>query len=313
MARLMPALMLLALLVSRVLAAPLPEAPQAAMVVEVTGAVKTDLGETLELMQLLRVGTTLVLGPAARVRVTFKESGKREKLEGPGRVVIEEDGCYVESGSTKQTIEDERGTRVVVPRDENLRRMGGELQASLDNQMPALAYVDMSGTRTAVRPAVAQDPAAPKRITLFTSPALLPSKPVMLRWRGGPALFTITAKTSSGPLYREKLAGGEVRYRGPDLVPGLYTIQAGDAQRELLILSPYEANQIGLNPQLASRSDWLVRISQLIHCGLLDEAVAVTRRSLKLHTGDRELSLLLARLLKLQGKFQEAEELEQSL
>lgn len=116
-------------------------AERVAMFTEVVGPVRVRGAQARTLMGLGPSSEVEVLG-GARATLTFFQDGHREKLRGPCKVRVSASGAVLLSGASGSLVRTPAAPATVqAPAGQNLRRMGGGLQALADPDSPERAQV----------------------------------------------------------------------------------------------------------------------------------------------------------------------------
>ncbi len=104
---------------------------RAAMVTETKGALSAG-GKPLRTLQVLAEGVEAEIPAGGKMRLVYLVSGQKESVTGPCRVRIGSAGSSRLSGTGQVVGEQAGGVKTKLQKSENLRRMGGSLQANAD-------------------------------------------------------------------------------------------------------------------------------------------------------------------------------------
>ncbi len=106
-----------------------------ALVVEVKGSVTATLnGQTTSLrtLQVVDGANKVTVAAKSRLRLVYLQTGRKETITGPLAFTLSPDGAREPSGAGKIEVVKAQGANTLVPRDENLRRMGGAVHAQAE-------------------------------------------------------------------------------------------------------------------------------------------------------------------------------------
>ncbi len=242
---------------------------RAAVLTDVKGAVflSDPAGRTpVSLLRVLEEGQQLELEPGSKVALACFGDGRTDLVTGPCRIQVGLQKTVLKAGSAGQIKSVPAGqSRALVPRGENLERLGGSMQAYLDvNKATTPPLFMQMGVRFAEQ-------------TRFTSPPHFRLKAF------SPAQLTLLDR-SSKVLWTKTTDRGEVR--GPKLPPGSYRLKAVDQEgieSELAfeVISQTESNQVALARKEAAAalkarpgdlSPRILLIGAYLERGLLSEA-----------------------------------------
>ncbi len=231
----------------------------------------------VKLLRVLEAGQQLELDPGARVALACYSDGRTDRATGPCRLEVTADRTLLVEGSPGQLKSlPPSHSRALVPRGENLERLGGSMQAYLDVNKVSIPPPFLSQMGVVF--------SGQKR---FLSPPLFRIKAT------SPSQLKIVDQTGK-VLWTKRTDRAQVR--GPKLAPGRYTIKAvdeGGVESELpfQVLTASESEEVGLarkdaNAALKARKDdlspHLLLIGVYLEQGLLgeawDEAAKVSRK-----------------------------------
>jgi hypothetical protein len=290
------------------------------MVLEVKGEVKASTdGRTrpLRTLQALPRGTKVMVASGSFLRLTYLQSGLRETVTGPLIFITGSTASAVVEGRGKLASERSDGSTTLVPKSENLRRMGGAKHARQDLDAGGLmfAYIPTNTGEHQVR----IDPKP--RIQDF-SPSLrqLPTDRE-LTWIGGTEPYHVKLLREDGKV-EVNLSDTGSALPLPELEGGYaYKLLVADSQgkeadpMEFYILSKAEAEDVRRdllaiakrhgNNRLAELSEG---IAYLQARGLLEEALPLAKEAVSLSPEDVGLLTELGRLQINLGRLVDAEE-----
>jgi hypothetical protein len=306
------------------------ELARAAMVTQTSGG-STCQSKPLRPLQVLGEGSTIDVPSGASLRLVYLESGCKESVSGP---------CQLRVGSAESKIlSNDPDTRVVVEqaskgttklrKSENIRRMGGSLQAYADKSTGELIAmvtgIDESSPnyvppQTGQARTVAIDR---KTLRMVGIPRASANPDVYreLRWRGGAGPYRVhllqedeevAQATVDKPLF---VVPKEVRF-----IPGkVYklVVESQESQASLrhdfTVLLPSEQNALQADiKDFAAllgggpKEQAIARISVEQEWGLWTEALADCRTAIHEYPDDPGLQAELGRTLLLLGELEEA-------
>lgn len=109
--------------------------PKTALIVEAKGSVTATLnGKTTSLrtLQVVDGASKVNVAAKSRLRLVYLQTGRKETITGPLVFTLSPDGAREPSGTGKIEVAKAQGANTLVPRDENLRRMGGAVHAQAE-------------------------------------------------------------------------------------------------------------------------------------------------------------------------------------
>lgn len=283
-----------------------------ALVLEVRGQSSADVGgriRPLRTLQALPLGARVTVGSGGRVRLAFLTSGHKETLEGPIQVTIGRSSSGDIGGEGSVSVQRPSGSRTLIPRSENLRRMGGARHAY--QEMEALDLIaqlpdDLHTykVRFDPKPRISEFPPALRRLE--------PGRQIF--WIGGVEPYTVALRRDDGRTEIER-TDYDSSFLWPPLEGGhAYTLQVTDSEgarsdpMEFYLLSAAEAEEVERDlADLASGQLPAESIAYLEARGLWEDALAATRTALQDCPDDVGLLTALGRLQLLLGRSQEAE------
>lgn len=300
---------------------------RAALVLETKGNNSLMLGTKevrMRTLQVLPPGSTVSVPKDGRLRLSYFRSGRKEKVSGPCRFKITTTASQKLEGSGKIEIQARRNATTELKKDENLRRMGGELQASVTNDPSttlamlepkrSLSYqVNTSIVRTSPdRPSPAEvmsQAAKPCEPFGFGPYFLTPEDVVELRWKGGPRPTKLRLRQGDKILAEVKAQEPVCAVDSELIKPSLeYIIELpGEGKQKKLVpfatLSQSELREyhrIAYRIRDEERNDRQSLLSQLIYLqlgmGLLNRAERTALQAIKEYSDDPGFYFTLARI-----------------
>ena len=298
-----------------------------ALIVEVQGSVAATLnGKTTNLRTLQIVdGTSKVsVGAKSRLRLVYLQSGRKETITGPLTFTLSPDGAREASGTGKIEVGKSQGANTLVPRDENLRRMGGAVHAQAEKSpLELLDQVAMVSVPNPSPPPPAPTTMPVKMPTVEPGAQVRSSRPVLcnispafrwvrssqkVSWVQGRAPFAVTLTREDGiiELALPKTSAREIVL--PELARGhSYTLEVKDesgavGSEEFYILSSEEDRQLREDRRLFlagadDRLDSLIaEIAFFEARGLLLEALPLAEEAARRAPNDPGVRAALGRL-----------------
>jgi hypothetical protein len=304
---------------------------RAAMVTETTGGAISST-RPLRTLQVLAEGSKIDVKEGARLRLVYLQSGKKEAVKGPCTLEIGSAGSKLMEGPGAVVEEAAGGAKTKLRRSENIRRMGGSLQASADGHHKAtpeqgpeqiLAMIDAP-------PGVAESAGSQSRtIEVDTSRLRATMLPLVafsadafqnLSWSGGTSPFRASL-TCHGEVI-DQASGLQQRSWAPKVryIPGkVYELTLdGEGAREhlvcgFMVLLPseradFESNVSEFSAMLggSERDLLLTRITLAEDWGLWLEALEYARKAVAAFPEDAGLQAALGRVLFNLGDHDEA-------
>ena len=291
---------------------------RAAMITEAKGP-STYASKPLRTLQVLSEGSQLDVPSGARLRLVYLESGQKESVSGPCQVRIGANDSKVLSGSGKLVVEQSNKATTKVRRSENLRRMGGSLQAQVDDDLEdliaMLPTMEPPGSRgVTIDPSVVaakNTPQAAISVDAFKQ----------LQWRGGTPPFRVSLV-----LDEQVLASAEVSERFWDLpkevriVPGqVYQLKVDEVNgsarmvHDFTVLLPSQRKELEASvDELAKmlggseRDRLMAELAGQEEWGLWLEAKASAEQAVKAYPDDPGFQTVLGRTLLNLGDLEEA-------
>lgn len=281
--------------------------PRVALVLEVKGEVEATIGartRPLRTLQGLPKGVPVTVARGAQLRLTYLSSGLRETVHGPLTLVVGKDSSTRREGSGKYIAEDPVGSTTLVPRSENMRRMGGARHAY--QELDALGLIAKLPEQVAEE--VRFDPKPRIQDTTPTMREVRPGREIA--WKGGEGPYTVRLERDDGRLEVEQRVEASALVL-PSLEGGhLYTLAVSDSNGAVAdalhfyLLSPDEAAAIELDLAGLSRLEAIVYLEAR---GLYEEALPLAEQAASAAPNDVGLLTTLGRLQLVLGQNKQAE------
>ena len=302
--------------------------PKTALIVETKGGATAFFGGKTSPVRTLQVlpETSKVTVPAkARVRLVYLADGRKETAIGPLSFTLSKDGAIEVSGAGKLETSRADGASTLVPRDENLRRMGGAVHAQAEKSplelletvaMAAPAPVPRSGVISAAGSPKSSDSAAPPSLVRSSKPIICNVSPVFrwvrsiqkVSWSQGRPPFKVTLTRDDGiiELAVPKTEAREITF--PELGRGhTYTLLVKDdsgseGREEFYILSSEQDRQLREDKRellsgLSNRQESLIaQVAFFEARGLLFEALPLAEEAIQRFSDDPGVWLALGRI-----------------
>lgn len=294
---------------------------RASMVLEVSGGATAMIegrNKPLRTLQTLPSGTKVEVPSGGVLRMAYLESGRKEKITGPYSVVIGSQASETgaQGGKGRLEVEASRGATTLVPRSNNLRRMGGTIHAQ--TQLEALDLVAMIPIESNARE-VRIDP-KPRIQDLPPGFSHLPPGREVY-WIGGDPPYKVLLSRDDGEVIVEQQQASSALTL-PALAPGHeYTLQVTDGKdaradaKTFYLLSKSEARTLNEELKMIAKANQSSRIEELVlsiayleERGLLGEALPLAEEAAKLQPNDPGLLTTLGRLQLQLGRFSEADQ-----
>jgi hypothetical protein len=308
---------------------------RAAMITEISGGGELD-GRPVRTLQVLPEGSKVGVPEGAVLRLVYLQSGSKETINGPCLVQVGSTASRLLEGSGKVREQQGSGARTNLRRTENIRRMGGSLQAHLGPQDErALATPEQSPQELlALLPDSEVPPppgpaALPRIVSVDDSRLRLLDVPLVsfsdepyqkMAWEGGQGPFQVSLLRNGEQVASDRVpfrnwTPGEVRF-----IPGqLYELSLLDEQsnatltRPFMVLLPsekmeFEANVAEFSEMLggSERDRLLTRITLAEDWGLWLDALSQARLAVKAYPQDSGFQAALGRALFNLGRLSEA-------
>ena len=106
-----------------------------ALIVEVKGSVTATLNgkaASLRTLQVVDGASKVTVGAKSWLRLVYLQTGRKETITGPLAFTLSPEGAREPIGAGKIEVAKSQGANTLVPRDENLRRMGGAVHAQAE-------------------------------------------------------------------------------------------------------------------------------------------------------------------------------------
>lgn len=285
------------------------------MVLEVKGKATALLSgrvKPLRTLQTLSSGTEIEVAQGGVLRLAYLENGRREKITGPCSLTIGSTGSQDAKGKGNLEVEAERGTTTLLPRSENLRRMGGTIHAKAQLEaMDLIASLPVEKTHQ-----VRIDP-KPRIQDLPPSLSVIPPGREVY-WIGGEPPYTVSIRREEGAVeLRQEQTSSALAL--PPLEPGhVFVLEVVDGKgitadpKTFYLLSQEERQAVASDleriAKQGSRHEQLaLSIAYLEARGLLTEALAFAEQAVAREPNDVGLLTTLGRLQLQLGRQQEAE------
>ena len=294
---------------------------RAAMITETHGAQNAG-GQPLRTLQVLAEGVEANIPAGGKLRLVYLVSGQKESVSGPCRVRIGSAGSIRVSGTGQVVGEQSGGVKTKIQRSENIRRMGGALQATAD--IPAEGLLAMLADSAADSTAGARSTAFPDRLRLLNCPPVSASPSVYqsIHWASGAAPFRVTISSQGEEL--ESVTVNERVLNLPErrFIPGkIYQIQIiGNApgerlSQDFMVILPSERNAmeseiahfseaLGAEP----RDRFVAEISVQEEWGLLLDALNTCEQAVAEFPEDSGFQAALGRTFLNLGEYEKARE-----
>lgn len=233
--------------------AALAQLSRAAMVTQLSGGGQL-AGKPIRTLQVLAEGSEISVPSGANLRLVYLQSGHKEALSGPLKFRVGQSGSKKLEGAGKLVEEAGGGSNTRLPKSDNLRRMGGSLQARRETVPDATPdqgpteVLAMLGEPAPPLPPPPPPPPPPAPGAPSAQPAVAPAAPIArtvgipgeplrpymlpllalkgesylpLAWKGGQGPFTVTVVSEGAEVCR--LSGVQERQIQPEelrLIPG---------------------------------------------------------------------------------------------
>ena len=305
--------------------------PKAALVVEAKGGISSSLGGrtvNLRTLQVVAESTKVAVPAKARLRLVYLQSGRKETITGPVTFVISTGGAKEVTGAGKVDVIKSEGANTLVPRDENLRRMGGAVHAQAEKSpVELLNEVAMVAPPPPPPHSVKMPTNLPSRTVRTSRPVIQKVSPVFrwvrssqeVSWEQGRPPFAVTITREDGiiELALSKTSAREILF--PELARGHeYVLQVKDdsgaiAKESFYILSSDEDRDLREDRRLAlsglsdRRESLVAEIAFFEARGLLLEALPLAQEAVRRDPDDAGIRAALGRLQMQLGMDEEAE------
>ncbi len=306
--------------------------PKAALVVEARGSISATLNgkaSNLRTLQVVAESTKVTVPSKTRLRLVYLQSGRKETITGPVSFVLSSNGATDVTGAGKVEVTKSEGANTLVPRDENLRRMGGAVHAKAEKS-PLELLEEVAMVSSPAAPATSKMPTMkpPQIAVVRTSKPLIRNVSPVFRWvrsiqkvswSQGRAPFAVTLTRDDGiiELALPSTTARELIF--PELARGhKYVLQVKDnsgavGSEEFYILSSEEDRELREDKRvflsgLSDRRDSLVaEIAFFEARGLLLEALPLAEEAVRRTPEDPGVRAALGRLQLQLGLDEEAE------
>lgn len=292
---------------------------RAAMITETQGAQNAG-GQPLRTLQVLAEGAEANIPSGGKLRLVYLVSGQKESVSGPCRVRIGSAGSLRVSGTGQVVGEQSNGVKTKIQRSENIRRMGGALQATAD--LPAEDLLAMLTDPTTDPSSLARSMAFPDRLRLLNCPPIstVPSVYQSIHWASGEPPFRVSISSQGEELESMTMTERVLNLPERRFIPGkIYQIHiVGNApgerlSQDFLVLLPSEkaameseisvfSEAFGAEP----RDRLVAEISVQEDWGVLLEALKTCRQAVEQFPEDSGFQAALGRTLLNLGEYEEA-------
>lgn len=269
-------------------------------------------GQPLRSLQVLAEGAQVEVPQGGKVRLVYLVSGQKETVTGPCRIEIGNSGSRRVSGTGQVVGEQASGVKTKLQKSENLRRMGGSLQAEADLSVEdMLAMIDTGIPADLASVPRSGRPAEPFRLVSCPPVAAAASDYRTFRWAGGAPPFRVTLRAEGEDLETVTTEETTVSFSKRRYIPGkIYQLEVlGDAPGEriaqdFMVMLPSErmamevdvvafAQALGDTPH----DRFVAQITLQQEFGLLLEAVESCRAAIQKFPQDSGFQAALGRTL----------------
>jgi hypothetical protein len=275
-------------------------------VLEVKGETRANLGgrsRPLRTLQALPKGTVITVNEGAELRLTYLGSGLRETVNGPLKLVTGSTSSTGQEGAGTYTAQVAAGSTTLVPKSENMRRMGGAKHAFQETDALGLvAYLPdpLDKTRWHPKPRI-QD----------HTPSLREVPPGHeIRWSGGEAPYTVRLERDDGKV-QARQQGKASALVLPKLDGGhVYTLKVKDSKGaeadvfHFYVLTPAEVAEVETDLSYLGSVE---AIAYLEARGLWEEALPLAEKAVEASPDDVGLLTTLGRLQLVLGQTEKAD------
>lgn len=281
---------------------------RAAMVTETKGAL-SGAGQPLRTLQVLAEGVEAEVPAGGKMRLVYLVSGQKESVTGPCRVRIGSAGSSRLSGTGQVVGEQSGGVKTKLQKSENLRRMGGSLQASANDPAENLLAMFEVEPET--------DSPKPRSLELSGTLHLVHCPPVAraasayqtFQWEGGTSPFRVSLRCEGEELERVKLSERTLSFVERRYIPGkVYQLEIlGDipgerVKHDFMVLLPSE--QKALDDEVSSFAEalgdqshdrFVAQLAFQEEYGLLLDVLATCRQAIEAFPEDSGFQATLGR------------------
>lgn len=307
---------------------------RAAMVTETSGGAEID-SKPIRTLQVFSEGSKIQVKPGGKLRLVYLQSGSKEAVSGPCLLEIGSTASKLVEGSGKVVEEQGGGARTKLRRSENIRRMGGSLQAnagdgdltpatpahSPDQVLAMLQPADLPGAAPDERNVARAVTVDESRLRALNLPLVAFSVDPFkeLAWRGGKGPFRVSLSSNGQTPVSERVEGFSwappVRY-----IPGQpYELSVTDEQSKATLTQPFmvllpservdfEANVEEFSAMLggSERDRLLAQVTIAEDWGLWLDALDYSRAAAEAYPEDAGIRAALGRALYNLGQLREA-------
>lgn len=300
------------------------------MVTQTSGDAKL-ASKPVRTLQVLAEGSEISVGKDAKVRLVYLQSGHKEAVSGPCLVRIGSAASQLVSGEGKVVEEQANGSKTKLRRSENIRRMGGTLQANAKanpdqspEQVLAMLEVSSEGPDGAAIAGSRSTGIDDNKLRMYMAPVVSFSADSFkeLSWRGGQAPFRVSLRCNGEDIVPTSVVNAD-SWAPPKIrfIPGqIYELQLdGDGANQhlthsFMVLLPseraeFESNVAEFSRMLggSERDRLLTQISVAEDWGLWLEALEYSRAAVAAFPDDAGFQAALGRTLYNLGQFAEAQ------
>ena len=289
------------------------------MITETHGANNAG-GQPLRTLQVLSEGVEADVPSGGKLRLVYLVSGQKESVSGPCRVRIGSSESQRVSGTGKVVGEQSGGVKTKIQKSENIRRMGGSLQATAD--ISAEGLLAMFEESPSPDGPVARSSQLAERLRFVGLPPVSTSPTAYrsLHWAGGSPPFRVSLSADGEELESATVGERAFSILERRFIPGkIYQFQVvGDApgerlSQDFLVILPSE--KMALESEIASFSEALgaesrdrlvAEISVQEDWGLLLEALETCQKAIAEYPEDSGFQAALGRTLLNLGEYEKA-------
>lgn len=303
---------------------------RAAMVTETSGDAKL-ANKPVRTLQVFAEGSEISVGQGGKLRLVYLQSGQKEDVSGPCLLRIGSSASQLVSGEGTVTEVQASGSTTKLRRSENIRRMGGTLQANVrarPEQSPgevlAMLEVPSDDPGSAAIPGSRSSGLDDWKLRMFMTPVVSFSADSFqkLSWRGGRGPFRVTLSCNGEVVVPTTVVPGE-SWEPPKVrfIPGqIYELRIDDEgardglTHSFMVLLPseraeFEANVSDFSQMLggSERDRFVTRIGLAEEWGLWLEALEYSEDAVEAFPEDAGFQAALGRALFNLGQFREAQ------
>jgi hypothetical protein len=291
---------------------------RAAMVTETSGDSKL-ASKPVRTLQVFPEGSEVSVGKGSKLRLVYLQSGQKESVSGPCQVRIGATASQWLSGEGKVVGEQASGAKTKLRRSENIRRMGGSLQANAE-QGPQEIIAMISPPQEAYVPRAVNIDGSLIRLCMAPGVSLSSESYQEFRWRGGVGPYEVTLKQGDATMANAVVEGTSYSPAKPRYIPGqLYELEIADRGSTAKLSYPFQIllpsdkalldATVGNFAELlggTARDRFLAEITVYEDWGLELEALAAARAAVKEFPSDAGFQTALGRNLYNLGELEES-------